>query len=161
MAKPLHVQQSRTYPVPIERAFDVVLSAPLPGIFDRRYALLPPITQVLDQVGDWGSVGQTRTIGLGDGGTMRERLETVTPPSEFSYRIDGFTGINKTLFAAVDGRWAFAPDGEGTCITWTWTVHPTSSLTALALPLVGLMWNGYARQALACIATLLGDGVER
>jgi hypothetical protein len=161
MAKPLHLQQSRTYPVPIERAFELVLPAPLPGIFDRRFALLPPITQVRDQVGDWGTVGQTRTIGLGDGSAMRERLVTVTPPSEFSYRIDGFTGINKVLFAAVDGRWAFAPDGDGTCITWTWTVHPTSSLTALALPVVGLMWNGYARQALARIATLLGEGVER
>jgi len=154
MAKPLHLQQSRTCPVAVERAFAVVLPAPLPGLFDR-YALLPAITQVRDQGGDWGTVGQTRTIHLSDGGTMRERLVSVTPPSEFSYRIDGFTGLNKVLFAAVDGRWAFDPDGDGTRITWSWTIHPTSSLTAFALPVVRPMWNGYARQALARIAALL------
>jgi Polyketide cyclase / dehydrase and lipid transport len=156
MAKPIQVQQSRSCPVRIEQAFAVVLPAPLPGLF-ARYALLPPITQVCDQVGDWGTVGQSRTIVLSDGGTRRERLVSVTPPSEFSYRIDGFTGLNKALFAAVDGRWAFAPDGDGTRITWSWTIHPTSSLTALALPVVGLMWNGYARQALSRIATLFGS----
>ena len=161
MAKPLQMQQSRTYPVPIDKAFEVVQAAPLPDIFDRRYALLPPITQVRDQVGDWVTVGQSRTIVLGDGGTMRERLVSVTPPSEFSYRIDGFTGVNRVLFGAVDGCWAFAPDGDGTRITWTWTVHPTSSLTALVLPAVRLMWIGYARQALARIAIRLGEGVGR
>jgi hypothetical protein len=48
----------------------------------------------------------------------------------------------------VDGRWAFAPEGTGVRVTWSWTLHPTSTYAALVLPLVGRMWGGYARQAL-------------
>ena len=39
--------------------------------------------------------------------------------------------------------------GNGTTVTWRWTIHPRSGLTAPLLPVFGWLWKGYARQSLA------------
>ena len=121
----LELAQSRTYPVSVERAFDVVLPTPLPELFSRRYAALPPIREVRDQDGEWGTLGQTRTIVLADRGTMRETLTSVDRPHSFGYRISDITGPMKPLAASVDGLLdASSEAGTGVRITWAWTVRP-------------------------------------
>ncbi|MGI9157672.1 MAG: SRPBCC family protein [Marmoricola sp.] len=155
MTSPLVVQYSRAFPVPVEEAYGVVLPTPLEMIFNRRFGPIPPIRGVRGQDGVWGTVAQTRTIALADGGTMREELTRVQPPTEFGYTITGITGPMKPLVSYVEGRWAFEPAGTGTRITWQWTVHPASSVAALAMPLFGRLWRGYARQAMETIETLL------
>ena len=151
----LELSRSRTYPVGVARAFDTVLPLPLPGLFDRRYAALPPIVAVLDQVGEWGEVGQTRRIVLADRSTMRETLTALDRPSSFGYRIDDLHGPLRPLASSIDGRWDFAAAGTGVRITWSWTVHPASAATALLMPVFGRMWQGYARQALEQLEPVL------
>ena len=153
----LELAQSRTYPVSVERAFDVVLPTPLPELFSRRYAALPPIREVRDQDGEWGTVGQTRTIMLADRGTMRETLVSVDRPRSFGYRISDIAGPMKPLAASVDGRWTFDEAGTGVRITWAWTLVPTSSAAGLLMPVFDRMWQGYARQALEQIERILVD----
>ena len=48
----------------------------------------------------------------------------------------------------VDGEWVFEPIGNGTNVTWRWTIHPRTALTAPLLPVFGKLWKGYARQSL-------------
>lgn len=155
MPSPLHLESSRAVPVEVGDAFDRLLSHPLPDLMSRPYALLPPIREVRDQVGPWGEVGQTRTIVLADGGTMRERLTDVGRPERFDYVLTDFTGAFKPLVSHVDGRWAFEPAGTGVRVTWSWTLHPTTPYAAGVLPLVGRMWQGYARQALERTSDIL------
>lgn len=143
----LELSASRSYPVAVDRAFDLLLPTPLPELFHRRYAALPPIREIRDQDGVWGTVGQTRTIVLADGGTMRETLMSLDRPRSFGYRIADITGPMKPLVASVDGLWSLEEAGTGTRVTWAWTVHPTPSVAGLLLPLIGRMWRGYARQA--------------
>jgi len=150
----LHVERSRAYPVTVEHAYDVVVSAPLEVVFSARYGPLPPIRTVRDQAGVWGTVGQTRTIVLADGGTMREELTKVEPHREFAYRITDVTGPMKPLVASVEGRWAFAPAGTGARVTWSWTVHP-APYAGLAMPVFGKLWRGYAGLALERLESLL------
>ena len=73
------------------------MPAPLELIFHRRYAALPPVREVRDQQGTWGTVGQTRTIVLADGGTMHEELTSGVSGREFGYRISQVTGPMKAL----------------------------------------------------------------
>lgn len=155
MTKPLTVQHSRTFPVPVEKAYGVVLTTPLERIFNRRFGPMPPIRGVRGQDGVWGTVGQTRTIQLADGGTMREELTEVEPHAGFGYTITGITGPMKPLVSRVEGRWSFEPAGTGTRITWQWTVHPGSSVAGLAMPLFGRLWRGYARKAMETLETIL------
>jgi hypothetical protein len=150
------VSASRTVPVEVERAFDVVLVEPLPRIFSRRYGPIGPVREVRDQTGDpWGAVGQTRRIVLSDGGAMTERLTSVDRPSSFAYEISELRGPFKTLISTLEGEWAFQPAGTGTRITWTWMLHPASSAARYALPVFARLWRGYARQALEEIEKLL------
>ena len=73
-----HLECTRTFPVSVEHAYDVVLPAPLPTIFARRYLAIAPIAEVTGLDGDWGaSTGQTRTIRLRDNGTMLETLTSI------------------------------------------------------------------------------------
>jgi hypothetical protein len=155
MTAPLQLEQSRAFPVSLDRAWQVVLPAPLEQIFSRRYGALPPVTGVRDQDGDWGRVGQTRTIRLADGGSMREELTVVTPGQEFGYTITEVTGPMKALVASAEGRWVFTEVGTGVRVSWSWTVHPLNSFAELAMPLFGWLWRGYARRALEQVETLL------
>ena len=74
MPTPIELHARRSIPVGVDAAYDAVLPMPLPRIFSRRFLALPPIREVRDQAGAWGTVGQTRTIVLADRGTMRETL---------------------------------------------------------------------------------------
>lgn len=154
MASPLHLSSTRTYPVVVEDAFRRTLAWPLEELFHRRFGPIPPIAGT-EQDGPWGTVGQERTIRTGDGGSMRERLVEVDPPHRFAYEITGVTGPMKPLASRIEGSWAFAEVGTGCSITWSWTIHPASSASALVLPAFGRLWNGYARRALDHLEDLL------
>ncbi len=138
---------SRTVPVPVDVAYEAVLPMPLPRIFSRRFAALPPIKEVRDQEGVWGTVGQSRTIVLADRGTMRETLTSVTPGRSFGYDIEPLSGPLKPLVSGAAGTWTFAPAGDGVEVSWQWVVRPTW-IGGVAMPLLARMWQGYARQAL-------------
>lgn len=155
MTNDVELSYSRTYPADVETAFDQVLPFDLTQLFSRRYAAIPPIKSVRDQIGPWGSPGQTRTIGLADGGTMREELLVVDRPARFTYRISDVTGPMKPLVASLDGAWLFEPAGTGVRITWTWNLQPAGRLGRLAMPVFRRMWQGYARLGFDNLETLL------
>jgi hypothetical protein len=131
------------------------MPAPLEQVFRRRYVALPPVREVRAQQGTWGTVGQTRTIVLADGGTMHEELTSVVPGREFGYQISKVTGPMKALVSSLEGLWEFDPVGTGTRVTWSWTVLPASAAAALAMPVFDRLWQGYARQALEEIERLM------
>ncbi|KRF37020.1 SRPBCC family protein [Nocardioides sp. Soil805] len=150
----LHLSASRAVPVPVTEAFDRLLPHPLPELFGRRMLAIPPIREVRDQVGPWGEVGQTRTIVLADGGTMRETLTSLERPHHFGYAIGDVHGPMKPLVSAIDGRWSFEPVGTGTRITWAWDLTPTGA-GRLVMPVFARMWGSYARQALEEVESVL------
>ena len=151
----LVVEQSRTVPATADGAFAGTLPLPLPHLFRRWYGPIPPIKEVRDQAGDWESVGQTRTVLLAGGGSMREELTEVDRPRAFGYRLTDITGPLAALAGHVEGRWQFTPTGTGTTITWSWVIHPRSIVAAPVMPILGWLWKGYARRALAQLTDLL------
>jgi hypothetical protein len=155
MTSEVQLTHSRTFPAEVEHAFDKVLPHDLSELFSRRYAAIPPVTSVRDQIGPWGTPGQTRTIALADGGTMCEELLAVDRPMRFAYRITGITGPMRPLVSSLDGVWAFEPAGTGVRITWSWSVRPAGRLGQMAMPVFRRMWEGYARQAFGTIERLL------
>lgn len=154
MASTLELSSSRTYPVARDRAYELTLNWPLDELFHRRFGPIPPIVGT-EQDGPWGTLGQERTIRLGDGGTMRERLVVVDGPAIFAYEITGITGPMKPLAGRIEGSWAFAEVGTGCRITWSWTVHGKSAISGLVFPVFGFFWKGYARRALDHLEDLL------
>jgi hypothetical protein len=155
MAKSVVVGQSRAIPVAVEDAFSRTLALPLPVIFSHWYGPIPPIRQVRDQTGEWDAAGQTRTVMMVGGGSIREELTSVDPPRSFGYTLSDIKGPLAPLVGSVEGTWSFAPAGTGTTVTWQWILHPKSGVTAPALPVLGRIWKGYARRALETLSELL------
>lgn len=152
-----HLEKSRTFPVSVQAAYQPVLVVPLPQIFGRRYWVIAPIVEVTGQQGEWGtSVGQTRTIKMSDGGNMLETLTVIDEPNHFGYTISNVKGMLKLLVSSAEGLWAFAPDGDGTRITWSWEVTPTK-VGRLAMPVFARLWSGMAGQAMDEIDKVLGQ----
>ena len=79
----IHFEQSRLFAgIDIQTAYDVVRPAPLTEVFSKRSGPFPPIAEVTEQVGEWGtSVGQTRRIHLSDGGSTFETLISIDAPA--------------------------------------------------------------------------------
>ena len=155
MTKPLVVEQSRTIPLGQEDVFRDMVPMPLPELFRRWYGPIPPIKEVRGQTGDWDSVGQSRTVVLVGGGSMLEQLTQFDPPHSFGYTLSEVKGPLSPLVGRVDGEWIFEPIGSGTNVTWRWTIHPRSGLTAPLLPVFGKLWKGYARQSLEALSKQL------
>lgn len=148
---PVVVEQSRAIPVNAQSAFTAALGIPLPTLLPRRYGPFPPIRTVRGQA-RWAQVGDSRTIVPAGGGSMLETLTGVDGPGSFSYAVTEIKGPMALLVDHIDGQWSFTPLGAGTQASWQWTLHPTSALTAPVVALLGRLWHGYARQALASLA---------
>lgn len=142
-------------PVAVEDAFNRTLPLPLPVLFSHWYGPIPPIKAVRDQTGEWDAAGQIRTVTMVGGGSMREELTSVDPPRSFGYTLSAITGPLAALVGSIDGTWRFTAEGTGTTVTWQWILHPKSAVTAPALPLLGRIWQGYARRALETLSELL------
>ena len=155
MARPIIVEQSRAIPVAPAEAFAKTLPMAVPTLFRRWYGPIPPIKAVRDQAGAWQNAGESRTIALVGGGTMRETLTSVDAPRSFGYSITGITGPMAPLIDHVEGAWIFTPHGTGTTVTWRWTLHRKSAVTAPALAVFARLWRGYARQSLEALSDYL------
>lgn len=142
------MEMSRAIPVETDAAFRRTLSIPLPTLFNYWYGPIAPVRAVLGQSGEWGTVGQTRTVVQVGGGSMREELVGVDPPNVFSYILSDVAGPLAPVVERIDGAWRFEPLGTGTRVTWHWSVYPKSSLAGSAMPLFARIWRGHARRAL-------------
>jgi hypothetical protein len=149
------VEASRVVAVEPTTAFDRLIAARLPEVFRRRYAAFPPVRAVTDEPDEWGTVGQTRTILLADGGRLRETLTTVQRPHSFAYLLDDIHGPLRPFLRTVEGDWSVTPEGTGARIGWAWTLHPQASPARLTLNVIGRMWHGYADRALIELETIL------
>ena len=81
MPKSHVMEQSRAIPVDVDTAFRRMLPMPLPTLFSRWYGPIAPVKSVRDQVGEWSTAGQTRTVVQVGGGSMREELTAVDAPN--------------------------------------------------------------------------------
>ena len=154
---PYVLSRSRTYPVEQARAFDVLLPASLPDLFDRRSGVMPAIREVRDQTGPWSRPGETRTVVTTDGGRVHEVLVAVERPQSFSYRVEPVAGPVRHLMDQAEGTFDLTPVDGGVEVTWTWRITPKSRFTALAMPVFAASWQGFARKALERLGRLLQD----
>ncbi len=156
----LHLEESRTVPGSQEHVYDAAITTALPTIFRHRHVVMPPVKATSGEDGVWGErVGQSRTIHLADGGSVKETLTLSERPSRSEYSITELRGPLKLLVSHAEGAWRFEPAGaDHTSVTWAWTLHPTNGVTARLLPVIGVFWRGYATKALAEVERVATSG---
>jgi hypothetical protein len=137
------------------RAFEALFAAPREAVFVRRFGAFPPVTGTRGQDGAWDSVGESRTLVLGDGGTLRETLTSVDRPHRFEYVLDDIHGKLRPFVTRVDGVWTVTPEDGRSRIGWAWTLHPARPPALLTMGVIGRMWQGYADRALRSVEDIL------
>jgi hypothetical protein len=156
MVAPYLLSSSTVVPASPEAAFDAVMNAPLEELFPHRAGIIPPVKEVNGQTGPWATVGQTRSVVTADGNSNTETLVTYDRAGgRYQYRLSDLTGPLKTLVASVDGQFTYVPEGAGTRVTWSWTLHPTNGVTRAFLPVMGFFWRQYAAKMWPLYAAML------
>jgi hypothetical protein len=153
------VEATRLVAVAPEVAFAGLLAAPQEQVFVHRFAAFPAIRQVVDAPEEWGTVGQSRTIVLADSGRLHQTITSIDPPRAYTYRLDQIQGTLRPFVRSVDGAWTVTPEGDGSRVGWSWTMHPKAHSVAsparLTMTVLGRMWKGYADRALAELELIL------
>ena len=149
------VEASRLVAVEPTVAFDRLMAARSPEVFSRGYAAFPAIREVTESPEGWGAVGNTRTIALADGGSLRQTLTSVDRPHGYTYVLDDIQGRLRPFVRSVEGEWSVTPKGTGAVVAWAWTMHPKAPPARLTMTVIGRMWKGYADRALVELETIL------
>src|SRR5665213_125694 len=101
-----------------------------------KSGLLPGVTEVRDQTGNWDRPGQTRQLMLSDGGWVIEHTTNVEPYGFFAYNLTDFQKVFKGLVDHARAEWTFTEVEGGTTIHWSYTFFP---LNAAARPVLALI----------------------
>jgi hypothetical protein len=119
--------------------------------------LIPGVRALAGQTAPWTTAGQTRTLTLSDGSTVVETLAALEADG-YRYRVSDFSGPFRFLVKEAHARFAVAPRGEGSTLTWTYAFTPKGGLAAAILSfLVDSQWNGFMDATLR----RLKDDIER
>ena len=124
--------------------FDAVVPIDLSTVF-RGYGPLPAVTGVMDQTGAWDAAGQTRTVHLSDGGSIREERARVEPPEAFGYRVGETRGALRLV--AWEARGA-----RDDAVVWDDAFVPRAAwLRPVLRVMLRPLWTRYPRAGLRAI----------
>lgn len=118
---------------------------PLPAMFTGGL-IFPKVTHVVGQDGAWNRVGKSRTIHLGDGGTVTETVVEWTEGTSFAYELTRFSDVFDRFVVGVRGEWSVAPDGDGSLLRWTWEFAPRRFRGPLLRLAIAPLWRLYAQR---------------
>jgi hypothetical protein len=129
--------------------FEYIVPIDLTSIF-TGYGPLPSVVSTQNQLGDWDTAGQTRTVCFSDNSSAQERLTKYEHPSYFSYTVSNFTSLLRLLTTSANGEWWFSLGTSGqTHIKWRYEFKARSVLAVPVLWLItNILWRNYMRQAL-------------
>lgn len=129
--------------------FEHIVPIDLTSIF-TGYGPLPAVVSIQKQLGDWNTVGETRTVYLSDHSSVQEQLTTYEYPSYFSYTVSQFTSSLRFLIHSAEGEWWFSPTpSAGTDIQWRYTFIARSPLAYPLLWIIAkFLWRNYMNQVL-------------
>jgi hypothetical protein len=114
-----------------------------------RFGILPTVLGVRNQTGNWDKPGQTRTLLLSDGSSVREHTMNVEPYGFFAYNLTDFTKIFGRLVDHARAEWTFSEAAGGTAIRWSYTFFPKRGPAGpIVAAIVKLLWAPYMRRVL-------------
>jgi hypothetical protein len=139
---------TRTLHVPVQHAFDVVVAEDvLPHVL-HRWGPVPAVVGTRELSGAWDTPGSTRTVVLGDGSVVRERVLQWRRPQRFEYRVDRFTRPLGWVAQYALGAWLFSETRDGGAeFRWTYSFSARGRLARLLLAVfVRTAWARYMEQ---------------
>jgi hypothetical protein len=122
-----------------------------PVRFYPRSGILPAVVEVRDQDGAWDAVGHTRTIVLGGGGSVRERIDVAEAPRCFAYELTEFRGVFGLLVESARSEWRFTGTGARTTIEWRYSFRARTGRGPVVAAIVRFAWAPYMIRVLSSL----------
>ncbi|MBI5517925.1 MAG: SRPBCC family protein [Deltaproteobacteria bacterium] len=122
---PIHVQADLTIPRPPGHVFAIAAENParLAEFFTGFKPLIPAILEASMDGGSGLVPGALRSVRLSDGSRIKERIVAFEAPRVHDYEMAVMNPLQKLLCTNMVSAWRFEPEGEGTKVTWTYTIH--------------------------------------
>ena len=129
------------------RTFDILTPSD-PTRFYPKLRIIPATVRVGNQTGGWDAVGQTRTLHLSDGSSVRETTTDVERPGFFAYELTDFTKAFGPIVDHARAEWHFDAVEGGTRVTWTYTFFARPGRGWIVALIVKLAWAAYMRKVM-------------
>jgi hypothetical protein len=129
----------------------VIVPVDLTAVFTGLKPVIPAVTKVTDQTGDWNAAGQTRKLELADGSSTAEVIKVADRPNLFTYTVAPFSGAVGKIVDRAEGEFIFTPMSDGTHVRWTYVWIPKRG----AAPIVWVLSKLWAVYAKRCVLALV------
>lgn len=92
--------------------------------------------------------GTLRDVELSDGSRIRERVLAFEAPRLHRYDMETMNLLQRVICSNMVGEWRFSEDGEGSRVTWEYTIHEHGIAGRL---LVGLVSRNFQKAMQTCL----------
>jgi hypothetical protein len=140
------------------RTFDILTPSD-PTRFYPKFRIIPATVRVENQTGGWDAVGQTRTLRLSDGSSVRETTTDVERPGFFAYELSHFTKAFGPIVDHARAEWHFDAVEGGTRVTWTYTFFARPGRGWIVSLIVKLAWAAYMRKVMPGLVDEVRRGI--
>lgn len=108
-----------------------------PKFFTGSFPIIPPIKEVTIPTGSKVEVGLIRTVRLGDGSVVKERLLEHNSPYTQKYEMAEMNPIQNLLFTNMIGKYTLKEANGTVEVNWDYTFFPKNGiLSSLLVPLI-------------------------
>lgn len=121
----------------------------LPRFFRGALLIIPSIESMTTE--SPCREGALRQVVLGDGSRIVERVVAWEPPRFHSYEAKEKNPLQALLFAELSASFTFEEEGDGTKVTWTYSLVPRS---VFLTPVVSLVLFAFAKAQRRCLDAL-------
>jgi uncharacterized protein YndB with AHSA1/START domain len=147
------VRESIVIRAPRERVFRIAATEDsLPRFFRGALGLIPSIESMKTE--SPVREGALREVVLGDGSRIVERVTAWDPPRFHAYEAHEKNPLQALLFAKLSASFAFEEEGEGTRVTWTYSLVPR---TPFLLPVVALVLFAFRKAQRRCLEAIKSE----
>jgi uncharacterized protein YndB with AHSA1/START domain len=117
----------------VEAVFDAATDpAGLTRFFRGLPPVIPPIEEVTIEGGGPTRTGSLRSVRLGDGTQIMERVLELDRPHRHRYDMAEMNRTQRLLCSNMVADWKFSPEGNKTRVTWDYEIHGRLTMAAAA-----------------------------
>lgn len=151
MKEPFKIHTEISIHSKLEKVFEslAVDGKQFPNFFKGFFPLIPPIVEITIPPNSKVEVGIIRTVKLGDGSIVKERILEHNSPYSQTYDMAEMNSIQKILFTNMQGKYTLSESNGLIAVNWDYTFFPQKSF--LSFLLVPLVARAFRRAMISCL----------
>lgn len=130
-------------------------AAPIARYFTGMAPLIPGVVEASVDGGGAHETGALRTVKLGDGTVIKERVLALEAPHLHRYDMVEMNATQRLLLTNMVAEWRFEDVGGATRVRWRYTFHPRNAAVAPATWVMAKLFRVAMQRCLQRLAAAL------